>query len=224
MSHADTADATRRQVGADHLPLRDKIAAEIRHAILSGRFTPGERLVEERLAEEYGVSRNPVREAIRSLASEGLVEVTARRGAVVMSLSSQEAQELLEVRATLEGANAKLAARRRDPVILKRLQSVFDRGSEAIASGSLDRLLVLNDEFHECLALAGHNRVMADLMKTLRARSAPLFHGMEPRFTRQSWEEHAGILRAVLDGDDELSSLLAYRHVINAGRHAGGRH
>src|ERR1700677_2474063 len=102
--------ADSRRLGALHSPLRDKVAEQIRAAILSGHFKPGDRLIEDRLAEEFAVSRNPIREAMRTLASEGLIEVTARRGAVVASLSPQEAEELLEVRATLEGANARLAA------------------------------------------------------------------------------------------------------------------
>jgi DNA-binding GntR family transcriptional regulator len=207
-------------MGAEHLPLRDKIKENIRDGILSGRFAPGERLIEERLADEYGVSRNPIREAIRSLAAEGVIEVTARRGAIVTRLSAQEAQEILEVRATLEGANAKLAARRRDPVILKQLEEVLQHGLAAVASENLDELLQLNRDFHECLALAGHNRVMADLVNTLRARSAPLFRSMPPGGARKTWDEHAAVLRAVLDGDAELSALLAYRHVINAGQRA----
>jgi DNA-binding GntR family transcriptional regulator len=206
-----------RRIGAEHAPLRDKVAEEIRAAILSGQFKPGDRLVEDRLAEEFGVSRNPVREAIRTLASEGLIEVTARRGAVVASLSPQEAEELLEVRATLEGANARLAARRRDPVVLDELKDVLARGTEAITAGRLAEVSELNVAFHDHLARAGCNRVLVDLMKTLRDRSGPLFRGVGLEFARESWAEHASILRAVIAGDPELASLLAYRHVINAG-------
>ena len=207
-----------RRIGLEHAPLRDKVAEEIRAAILSGQFKPGERLVEDRLAEEFGVSRNPIREAIRTLASEGLIEVTARRGAVVASLSSEEAEELLEVRATLEAANARLAARRRDPAVLELLQQILGRGDAAIEAGEAADLVALNDAFHTHLAQAGRNRVLADLMKTLRDRTAPLFRGADVAFARTTWAEHAGILRAVIAGDAELASLLAYRHVINAGK------
>jgi DNA-binding GntR family transcriptional regulator len=208
------------RLGALHSPLRDKVAGEIRAAILSGHFKPGGRLIEDRLAEEFGVSRNPIREAIRTLASEGLIEVTARRGAVVASLSREEAEELLEVRATLEGANARLAARRRNPEVHAKLRTILDQGSAAILAGRIEELPALNDAFHTLLAEAGQNRVMADLMRTMRDRSAPLFRGYGLDFARASWAEHAGILRAVIDGDPELASLLAYRHVINAGSQA----
>jgi DNA-binding GntR family transcriptional regulator len=206
-----------RRLGAEHASLREKVADEIRAAIHAQRFQPGERLVEERLAAEFGVSRNPVREAIRTLASEGLIEVTARRGAVVALLSPQEAEELLEVRATLEGANARLAARRRESDVLAQLSDILERGSAAIREKRLEDLPALNDAFHEGLARAGRNRVLVDLMKTLRERSAPLFRGVGLAFATESWAEHAGILRAVIAGDAELASLLAYRHVLNAG-------
>jgi DNA-binding GntR family transcriptional regulator len=212
---ADPPDDHR--LGALHSPLRDKVAEGIRAAILSGHFKPGDRLIEDRLAEEFAVSRNPIREAIRMLASEGLIEVTARRGAVVASLSPQEAQELLEVRATLEAANARLAARRRDPAVLRQLEAILARGTEAIAAGHIADLPKLNDDFHAGLARAGHNRVLSDLMRTLRDRSAPLFRGYGLEFARATWEEHAGILRAVIAGDTELAPLVAYRHVLNAG-------
>jgi DNA-binding GntR family transcriptional regulator len=206
-----------RPVGKEHSPLRDKVAGEIRAAIQAGVFKPGDRLVEDRLAEQFGVSRNPVREAIRTLASEALIEVTARRGAVVASLSPQEAEELLEVRATLEGANARLAARRRDPKTIDQLKEILARGSSAIEAKRVDELAALNDAFHTHLAQAGCNRVLVDLMKTLRDRSGPLFRGIGLEFATESWAEHASILRAVIAGDAELASLLAYRHVLNAG-------
>lgn len=209
-------------VGNTHSYLREKVAEELRRGILSGRFEPGERLVEERLAEELGVSRNPIREAIRTLTSEGLIEVSPRRGAIVASLSQEEADELLEVRAALEGANARLAARRRDTKILSRLKTVLEQGSSAVDEGRLSELPQLNDEFHAELALAGHNRILADLIKSLRDRSAPLFRGGGGLSPRRSWAEHEGILRAVIAGDAELASLLAHRHVLNAGKQDGG--
>src|SRR3569833_1070557 len=96
-------------LGAQHLPLRDVVTAELRRLILQGELLPGERLVEDRLAERLGVSRNPVREAIRVLAAEGFVEVTPRRGAAVSRLSPEEAEELFDVRMALEGLSARLS-------------------------------------------------------------------------------------------------------------------
>src|SRR5258706_1261440 len=123
---------TKRRLGEAHSSLDDQVVAELRQAILSGRLKPGERLVEGRLADELGVSRNPVREAIRALASEGLIEVTAGRGACVAKISDQEARETIEVRALLEGQNARLAARRQDKHIIKRIEAVLHKGTVAV--------------------------------------------------------------------------------------------
>src|ERR1700721_4109358 len=127
-----TAVTTKRRPGEEHSPLRDQGVTELRQAILSGRLKPGERLVEGRLADELGVSRNPVREAIRVLASEGLIEVTARRGAAVATMTEQEARETIELRALLEGQNARLPARRPDQQIIKRIETVLYKGSAGV--------------------------------------------------------------------------------------------
>jgi len=88
-------------VGRSHQPLRDLVATELRRLILDGTLRPGERLTEDRLAEQLGVSRNPIREAIRLLEGEGFLDVTARRGAFVATLSSSQAADLFEVRLAL---------------------------------------------------------------------------------------------------------------------------
>lgn len=204
-------------LGGQHAPLRDLVAQEIRRAILDGRYKPGERLVEDRLARDFGVSRNPVREALRALASEGLIEVTARRGAAVAALGPQAAHEMVEVRAALEGLNARLAARRRDTVTLARLQDVLRRGAESARSGRPDRLVEWNGRFHDALAAAGSNKVLGDLMRSLRERTSPFFAPMGRSRAEQSWAEHAEILKAVIAGDEELACLLATRHVLGAG-------
>jgi DNA-binding GntR family transcriptional regulator len=193
------------------------VVAELRQAILSGQLKPGERLIEERLAEELGVSRNPVREAIRALASEGLVEVTARRGASVLKLTEQEARETIEVRALLEGHNARLAARHRDKEIVRRIEKVLNRGTRAVAAGRFDQLLELNQEFHRELYAAGRNTVLGDIVQKLRERTAMLFSPTDPARQARSWQDHAAILRAVIDGDERAAAALAAEHVMRAG-------
>jgi DNA-binding GntR family transcriptional regulator len=209
--------ARKRRLDEDDPPLHGRVIAELRQAILSRRFKPGERLVEERLAEELGVSRNPVREAIRGLASEGLIEVTARRGASVVKMTEQEARETIEVRALLEGHNARLAARRRDKEIIKRVERVLAKGSLAVASGRFDQLADLNQKFHRELAAAGQNTVLGELLKKLRERTAMLFSPTDPARQARSWDEHAAILRAIIIGDERAAAALASEHVIRAG-------
>ena len=212
-----TIRSFKRKVGEEHSPLHGQVIAELRQAILTGRLKAGERLVEERLADELGVSRNPVREAIRALASEGLIEVAARRGASVAVMSEQEARETIEVRALLEGHNARLAARRHDGRVIKRIEAVLNKGTAAVATGHFDQLFQLNQEFHSELAAAGQNRVLGELLQRLRDRTAMLFAPMSPTRQSRSWNEHAGILRAIIDGDERAAATLAAEHVMRAG-------
>lgn len=205
------------RLGDEDLSLHGKVIEELRQAILSGRLKPGERLVEGRLADEFGVSRNPVREAIRVLASEGLIEVTARRGASVVSMTEEEARETIEVRALLEGHNARLAARRHDKEVLRRIEAVLNKGAEAVAAGRYELLSDLNQQFHYELAAAGQNRVLGDLLKRLRERTAMLFSPTDPVRQARTWEEHAGILRAIINSDERAASALAVEHVMRAG-------
>jgi DNA-binding GntR family transcriptional regulator len=212
-----TTGISKRRLGEEHSSLHDRVVMELRQAILSGRLKPGERLIEGHLADELGVSRNPVREAIRALASEGLVEVTARRGAAVATMSEQEARETIEVRALLEGQNARLAARRQDAQIIKRIEAVLAKGTAAVASKRFDQLFDLNQRFHSELTAAGQNTVLGDLLQKLRERTAMLFAPMDPSRQARSWEEHAAILRAIIQGDERAAATLAAEHVMRAG-------
>lgn len=206
-----------KRIGESHASLQERAKAEIQKKILTGRLKPGERLVESKLAVELGVSRNPIREAIRALASEGLVEINARRGAFVATMTQQEARETVELRALLEGHNARLAARRRDMRVLRRIENILRAGTEAVKAGRSTELVSLNQEFHKELAAAGQNKVMGELMRRLRERTAILFSA--PPIERQAriWEEHADILRAILDGDERRAASLAARHAMRAG-------
>jgi DNA-binding GntR family transcriptional regulator len=209
----DLATAT---LGRRHASLSKLAVDELRRSILTGRRKPGDRLVEDRLSEEMGVSRVPIREALRALAAEGLVEVQPRRGASVAGYSSEVARDLVEVRATLEGLNAKLAARHHAPEIVAELREVLARGNQAALAANVDDLVRLNGEFHDKLAIAGGNSILWDIMRTLRERTSLVFAANTARRAEQDWGEHSGILAAVIDGDEELASMLASRHVRRA--------
>ena len=207
----------KRRIGEEHSSLHGQVIAELRQAILTGRLKAGERLVEGKLADELGVSRNPVREAIRVLASEGLVDIAERRGASVAIMSSQEARETIEVRALLEGQNARLAARRQDKELIKRIQAVLKKGTAAVTARRFDQLFELNQQYHDALAAAGQNRVLREMLQKLRNRTAMLFAPMSPSRQSRSWNEHADILRAIIDGDERAAATLAAEHVMRAG-------
>lgn len=207
-------------LGASHSPLFALVTDKLRERILNGQYAPGERLVENRLSAELGVSRIPVREALRALASEGLVLIEPRRGASVARLSPDIVREMVEVRATLEGLNAKLAAQRRDPELVAELQQVLREGMDAAAQGRADELPALNTRFHEVLGTIAANSVLQDMMRSLRERTAALFGPANAVRARQNWDEHAQILQAVIAGDADLAALLAARHVYSAAKAA----
>ncbi len=200
------------------VPLGQRVARALRRAILSGRYKADERLVEDRLSEDFKVSRVPVREALKTLAAEGLVVLLPRRGARVAGWSKEFALELVEVRATLEGLNARLAARRHDPAIIARLRDVLERGIAAAERGSPVELARLNGEYHELLAVAGNNRVLQDTVRSLRERTEMVFLRNTTERAPEDWREHAAILSAIVSGDEELAALLATRHVHSAAR------
>lgn len=197
-------------------PLNQQVAAAIRERILAGTFAPGERLAEERLSAELGVSRVPVRDALRHLAAEGLVVMRPRRGAVVFSHTPEEMRDLVEVRATLEALNARLAARRHDPRQLAELERILREGSRVTERSDLALIQRSNARFHEAIEAIAANSVLMGIVRTLRDRTALIFARRSRLRVRRNWEEHAGIVRAILAGDEERAAHLAHAHVYGA--------
>jgi DNA-binding GntR family transcriptional regulator len=121
------------------------------------------------------------------------------------------------VRALLEGQNARLAARRQNKELIKRIEAVLKKGTAAVAAGRFDQLFELNQQYHDALAAAGQNRVLGEVLLKLRNRSSMLFAPMSPSRQSRSWSEHADILRAIIDGDERAAAALAAEHVMRAG-------
>ena len=158
----------------------------------------------------------PVREALRALAAEGVVTLEPRRGASVTTYSPELIQELVEVRATLEALNAKLAAKRHDPEQIARLERIVPGRRRSRRRATSRKLQEDNADFHEALASVAANSVLTDIVRSLRDRTALIFAPHSRKRARQNWDEHAAIVRAVIAGDAELAALLAARHVYSA--------
>ncbi|MBU4518740.1 MAG: GntR family transcriptional regulator [Gammaproteobacteria bacterium] len=203
-------------VGASHSPLTLLVVEKMRERILDGSLPPGHRLVEGRVSAEFDVSRIPVREALRHLAAEGLVTIEPRRGASVTRFSEEQVLELVEVRGNLEALNAKLAARHKDPEQIAKMRRILEEGNRLADANELEALAQLNHAFHDVLSQAAGNSVLQDVMRSLRDRTVLLFTPFNRHRCRQNWEEHAAILRAVLNADPELAAVLALCHVQNA--------
>ncbi len=148
-------------LGVTHPPLTKVVTANIRQRIMSGDIALGTRLVEGRLSEELGVSRMPVREALRELAAEGIVTIEPRRGASVTTFSDEQKRELVEVRATLEALNARLAAKHHDARHMTRLQKILEEGRKLEGTEDTSKIVGMNAKFHEALAVVSGNSVVA---------------------------------------------------------------
>jgi DNA-binding GntR family transcriptional regulator len=205
-------------LGSTHRPLRDVVTAELRRLILAGELTPGERLVEDRLAERLGVSRNPVREAIRVLAAEGFVEVTPRRGAAVSRLPTDEAEELFDVRMALEGLTARLSARKVTPASASRLRRVLDSARVAVDEGRLDEVADLNTAFHAAVAETAGNAYLGLVVGPMLRRAQWVFQQTASHRAPHSWTEHLGLYEAIAAGDESEAEARAVAHVEAARR------
>lgn len=203
-------------LGQRHPRLVELVADEVRRRIVEGHWPQGHRLVETQVAEELGVSRNPVREAFRSLQAEGFVELGARRGARVAVLTAQEAGHLFDVRGALEELAAGLAARRSDPVAVGELREVIDLGLAAAADERVADLPPLNTRYHQALCAASGNPQLVAIMGPLRDRIQWVYAARVRDRGRASWEEHAAIVEAVAAGDVAVARARAAAHIASA--------
>lgn len=193
----------------------DKLADDIAEAILSGEFAPGARLDEQLLAQRYAVSRTPVREAIRQLATTGLIEVRPRRGAIVTQVTPAQLEELFVAMAELEATCARLAALSMAPTERRRLQALHERMGELARQGDAVAFADANHVLHTMIYAGAHNPVIADATTALRRRLAPFrraqFHleGRPPR----SFDEHDAVVSAIVRGDARAAHEAMLHHV-----------
>jgi DNA-binding GntR family transcriptional regulator len=204
-----------RNVGGSHVPLRDLVATEMRRLILDGTLRPGERLIEDRLAEQLGVSRNPIREAIRSLEAEGFLEVTARRGSFVAVLSAQHAADLFEVRLAIEPLGARLAAAHPNPAHLARMREILADVQGSPGSYDLDTLPDLHTELHALIFDMTQNSYLTAIAIPMVKRGQWLLRQSAPLRTPDAWSEHHWLIEAIEAGDAELAETVARHHVLS---------
>ncbi|MFF2197218.1 GntR family transcriptional regulator [Streptomyces sp. NPDC058157] len=194
------------------------VCTAIRDDIVSGFFGPGGRLTEEVLARRYGVSRVPVREALRTLESEGFVTTRRHAGACVAEPGEQEAEDLLELRTLLEPLAAARAARRRTEAHLKVLRGLVRLGQERARRGQGEDLRALETWFHETLAQASGSPGLIALLTQTRRKIAWLYETGSPARPVDSWAGRGAVVDAVARGDAERARALA---ALDAERTAG---
>jgi DNA-binding GntR family transcriptional regulator len=206
--------------GATSAPSRNRgshrLTDVVRDAIVVGRFAPGERLTEERLAAELGVSRSPVREVLRSLATEGFVRSGHYAGTFVADLGDDEVEDLLAVRAAIETLVARRAAVRRAPDHVLELRTTVAQAQLAIVDDRHDDLVELNSRFHATLAAASGNPTLRQLLDQLRAMIAWVYAADVKERAAASWREHEALVDAVTARDGDAAATAAHRHVSEA--------
>jgi len=203
-----------------HQTLREKILATIRDAILKGDLKPGEKVAEPELAERFGISRTPIREAFRQLESEGYLTVVPRRGAVVAALSERDVHEYYAVKSILEGYAAELAAKNLSGKELAKLESINERLKLLAADGDVKAFYKVHHEFHETFLKAANNSKLYDLIiqlgqKFTRLRMASL--SVDGRMAI-SVSEHVKLLEAFRNHDGKAAENLIKKTAAIGGR------
>lgn len=201
--------------------LYQEVAERLRQRIYAHELPPGTWIDEQKLAEQYGISRTPLREALKVLASEGLVELKPRRGCYVTEISRQDLDDIFPLIALLEGRCAAEAVKRAKAADLTALRAIHEKLEAAAREARVDAFFEANQEFHRKIQELSGNRwllsVIQDLRKVLK-RSRLHSLSLEGRL-QQSLEEHRAILACMLAGDASGAERQMYEHLLS-GREA----
>ena len=188
---------------------------ELKMEILTGAIIPGTRMMEVELAEEMGVSRTPIREAIRKLEKEGLVTIEPRRGAYASMISTEDMVEILEVRQDLEGLAAFFAADRMKPEQLDELKVVSANYNNAVLQGNMEDMIKHDTKFHRIIVDSCHNKILEQMIEQLQELVLRFRYIYYDNFKRAENmpEEHAAIVAAIERGDAKGAREAADVHI-----------
>ena len=199
-------------------PLREVVCETLRDAVRRGVLKPGERLMEIQLAEELGVSRTPVREAIRKLEMEGYVIMMPRRGTYIADLSIRDINEVFEIRTSLESLASGLAAERITEDELEKLQRLLVQIGTHIKSGDMESIVRTDTEFHDLLYQTSRNTRLVGIISNLREQLTR-FRTTSMSFPgrlKATLEEHRKIVEAIAQGDEKAARKAAEYHMEKA--------
>ena len=200
---------------ADNPTLTEKLAAAIADGILNGSLAPGLRLDEITLAQQHGVSRTPVREALRQLATSGLIDMRPRKGAIVAKVAPEELESMFVAMAEMEATCARLAAMSMTPIDRRRLQARHESMMALAAAGNTDAYADANNAFHSAIYAGSHNGPLEEFTLGLRRRLSPFRRAqfrIEGRLTRSN-QEHDAVVRAIVSGDAAGAHAAMLHHV-----------
>lgn len=203
-------------------PLRKQAEEDLRKAILSGKYDAGERLKERQLMETLGVSRTLLREALRQIEAEGLVTLVPNRGPVVTVLSYEDAEEIYEVRGTLEAQACVGFVLRASSAHVRKLQDVFASLKRAVEAGDVLRTLELSSDFYDVILEGSGNKVLSSMLKLLHNRIVLLRRTSmsEPGRLPETLDELTRMYEALCARDESAASKASQHHVRQASRAA----
>jgi len=199
----------------NYQPLRDVVFEHLRNSILNGELKPLERLMEVQLAEQLGVSRTPVREAIRKLELEGLVIMVARKGAYVADVSVKDILDVLEVRCVLEGLAASLAAERMTEEELEKLELISYNFKRHVENNDTEGMIEKDMQFHDQIIQATRNPKLIQIAQSLQeqVQRFRITYFSEYSNTKELLMEHQAILEAIANRDAAMAQKVAQQHI-----------
>lgn len=197
--------------------LRGQVFDKIRSDILNGKYKRGEELVESSIGKELGISRTPVREAIRQLELEGLVQLVPNKGAFVTGISEKDVRDIYLIRARLEGLAARMAAKNITPELLDAMEETVVLSEYHAKKEHYEQVCEMDSKFHKLLYKASGSRILEHTLTDFhqyvqRVRMASI---MKKRRMEKSNDEHDAILTAIREHDEEKAELVAIRHISN---------
>lgn len=193
--------------------LPSHVQAVLQEAILNGALAPGERLFVDEVAAHFGVSKIPIREALKALEAAGWVQSQPRRGTYVRPLSRDELRETFEMRRLLEPYSAGLAAERRSEAQLGALKELLSRSAAALKAGDVIALTETNSRFHSILGDAAGNKMLSESIAKLESQLRRYFVSVEWQQRRESMAQHKAVFEAIRDRDVKLAEQLTRAHI-----------
>ena len=198
-------------------PLREVVFLRLRRAILQGELEPGERLMEIRLAEQLGVSRTPVRDAIHKLVDEGLVNIVPRCGAVVAGITDKDMRDVLEVRITLEELAVTLCTERITADGVEKLKAANEEFRKTVASGELIEIAAADVAFHDIIYSITENKRLLQIINDLREQiyRYRLEYLKNDKARQELISEHNQIIKYISSGDTDKAKAAIREHIEN---------
>ena len=202
----------------NNAPLSNSLLGKLQKDILTGKLKPGDKLTEQELCKAYGVSRTPVREALRQLEADGLVENILNRGAFVVGMSEQDYEDMFELRKAYEVQAVKWAIERITEAEMDRLEETFEFMEFYTLRNDIDKMLTINSGFHQVIYEASHNRMLKKLLSSYQnyLKYKGMQSAYDDNYLTTVLEEHRAIFKAFKDKDVKAGALAMEMHIDRA--------